>query len=108
MHESMFSQVDFGELQKYLDNDDVTDISYSNNGQLWLKTLSKGIYRVEDSTVDNAFIEKLAFQCANTMGRSFNMANKFLDAESAKISINFVQDEKARKSNAEIIRKTPA
>ena len=108
MHESMFSQVDFGELQKYLDNDDVTDISYSNNGQLWLKTLSKGIYRVEDSTVDNAFIEKLAFQCANTMGRSFNMAHPFLDAESAELRLNFVHDSIARNGIAVVLRKTPA
>ena len=108
MHESMFQQVDFGELKKYLDNDDVTDISYSNNGQLWLKTLSKGIYRVEDSTVDNAFIEKLAFQCANTMGRSFNMAHPFLDAESAELRLNFVHDSVARNGIAVVLRKTPA
>ena len=108
MHESMFSQVDFGELQKYLNDDDVTDISYSNNGQLWLKTLSKGIFRVENSTVDNAFIEKLAFQCANTMGRSFNMAHPFLDAESAELRLNFVHDSIARNGIAVVLRKTPA
>ena len=108
MHDSMFQQVDFGELQKYLDNDDVTDISYSNNGQLWLKTLSRGIYRVEDSTVDNAFVEKLAFQCANTMGRSFNMAHPFLDAESAELRLNFVHDSIARNGIAVVLRKTPA
>ena len=34
-----FTQVDFGAIQEYLDNDDVTDISYSNGGQVWLKTL---------------------------------------------------------------------
>ncbi len=106
--DSMFSQVDFGELQKYLNDDDVTDISYSNNGQLWLKTLSKGIYRVENSTVDNAFIEKLAFQCANTMGRSFNMAHPFLDAESAELRLNFVHDSIARNGIAVVLRKTPA
>ena len=108
MHDSMFSQVDFGELQKYLNDDDVTDISYSNNGQLWLKTLSKGIYRVENSTVDNAFIEKLAFQCANTMGKSFNMAHPFLDAESAELRLNFVHDSIARNGIAVVLRKTPA
>ena len=31
MNDSMFSQIDFGELKQYLENDDVTDISYSNN-----------------------------------------------------------------------------
>ena len=47
MMDSMFSQIDFGPLQEYLKDDDVTDISYGNGGNLWIKTLSRGIYRVE-------------------------------------------------------------
>ena len=103
-----FSQVDFGPIQEYLNNDDITDISYSNGGQVWLKTLSKGVYRVENPAVNNAFMEKMAFQCANTMGKSFNMANPFLDAESAELRMNFVHDSIARNGIAVLIRKTPA
>ena len=103
-----FTQVDFGPLQVFLDNDDITDISYSNNGQVWLKTLSKGVYRVENTGVDNALIEKIAFQCANTMGKTFNMANPFLDAESAELRMNFVHDSIAKNGIALLIRKTPA
>ena len=44
--EEMFTQVDFGPLKQFLDNDDITDISYSNGGQVWLKSLSQGVYRV--------------------------------------------------------------
>ena len=62
--DNIFEEMNFGLLQQYLDNDDVTDISYSNNGQLWLKTLSHGIFRVDNPGVDNAFMEKLAFQCS--------------------------------------------
>lgn len=103
-----FTQVDFGPIQEYLDNDDVTDISYSNGGQVWLKTLSKGVYRVENPAVNNAFMEKMAFQCANSMGKSFNMANPFLDAESAELRMNFVHESIARNGIAVLIRKTPA
>ena len=103
-----FSQVDFGPIQEYLDNDDITDISYSNGGQVWLKTLSKGVYRVENPNVNNAFMEKMAFQCANSMGKAFNMANPFLDAESAELRMNFVHDSIARNGIAVLIRKTPA
>ena len=103
-----FSQVDFGPIQEYLNNDDITDISYSNGGQVWLKTLSKGVYRVENPAVNNAFMEKMAFQCANTMGKSFNMANPFLDAESAELRMNFVHDSIAKNGIAVLIRKTPA
>ena len=103
-----FTQVDFGPIQEYLNNDDITDISYSNGGQVWLKSLSKGVYRVENPAVNNAFMEKMAFQCANSMGKSFNMANPFLDAESAELRMNFVHDSIARNGIAVLIRKTPA
>ena len=103
-----FTMVDFGPIQQYLDNDDITDISYSNGGQIWLKTLSKGVFRTENSAVNNAFMEKMAFQCANSMGKSFNMANPFLDAESDELRMNFVHDSIARNGIAVLIRKTPA
>ena len=106
--DTQFQQVDFGPLKQFLDNDDVTDISYSNGGQVWLKTLSKGVYRVDNTGIDNTLIEKIAFQCANTMGKSFNMANPFLDAESAELRLNFVHDSIARNGVALLVRKTPA
>lgn len=106
--DTQFNQVDFGPLQPLLENDDVTDISYSNNGQVWLKTLSKGVYRIENTGIDNVLMEKIAFQCSNTMGKSFNMANPFLDAESAELRMNFVHDSIARNGIAVLIRKTPA
>lgn len=106
--DSMFNNVDFGPLKKYLDDDDITDVSYSNNGQLWLKSLSKGIYKPETQDVNNAHIEKLAFQCANMMGKTFNMAHPFLDAESAELRLNFVHDSIARNGIALLMRKTPA
>lgn len=108
MHDNMFSQIDFGPVKEYLENDDITDVSYSNGGQVWLKTLSKGIFRVDNPAINNAFIEKLAFQCANAMGKTFNMAHPFLDAESAELRLNFVHDSVARNGVACVMRKTPA
>lgn len=108
MNEGMFTQIDFGPLKEFLEQDDITDISYSNGGQLWLKTLSKGLYRVEKPEVNNAFMEKLAFQCSNVMGKSFNMAQPFLDAEGAELRMNFVHDSVAKNGIACVIRKTPA
>ena len=106
--DNQFQQIDFGPLRQFLDNDDVTDISYSNGGQVWVKTLSKGVFRVENTGIDNTLVEKIAFQCANTMGKSFNMANPFLDAESAELRLNFVHDSIAKNGIACVIRKTPA
>lgn len=108
MHETLFSQIDFGPLLPYLNSDDVTDISYSNNGQIWLKTLSRGIFRVENPEVNNAMMEKLAFQCSNVMGKTFNMAHPFLDSESPELRMNFVHESIATNGIACVIRKTPA
>ena len=108
MNDNMFSQIDFGPLVQYLQNDDITDISYSNGGQIWLKTLSNGLFRVENPAVNNAFMEKLAFQCANVMGKTFNMAAPFLDAEGTELRLNFIHDSIAKNGIAVVIRKTPA
>ena len=108
MNDAVFSQIDFGPLVEFLKDDDITDISYSNGGQLWLKTLSKGVYQVERPDINNAFMEKLAFQCSNVMGKTFNMAHPFLDSESAELRMNFVHDSIATNGIAVLIRKTPA
>ena len=105
---NIFSQMDFGPLSEFLEDDDVTDISYSNGGQVWLKTLSKGVFQVERPDINNPFMEKLAFQCANVMGRTFNMAHPFLDSESAELRMNFVHESIATNGIACLIRKTPA
>lgn len=108
MNDAMFSSIDFGPIGEYLTNDDITDISYSNGGQVHLKTLSRGIFRVENPNVNNAFMEKLAFQCANVMGTTFNMAHPFLDVETAELRLNFVHDSIAKNGIACVVRKTPA
>ena len=103
-----FEQVDFGPLKPYLEDDDVTDISYDNSGQIHLKTLSRGIFRVDNPAINNAFIEKLAFQCSNVMGKTFNMAHPFLDAESAELRLAFIHETVSRNGIACVLRKTPA
>lgn len=103
-----FSNIDFGPLKAYLDDDDITDISYSNGGQLWLKSLSNGVYRADQQNVNNTLIEKIAFQCSNVMGKTFNMAHPFLDSESAELRMNFVHESIARNGIAAVFRKTPA
>lgn len=108
VNDAIFSQLDFGPLEEFLAQDDITDISYSNGGQVWLKTLSRGVYKVERPDVNNALMEKLAFQCSNVMGKTFNMAHPFLDAESTELRLNFVHDSIATNGIACLIRKTPA
>ena len=108
MNEAIFSQLDFGPLKEFLENDDITDISYSNGGQVWLKSLTKGIFQVDRPDINNPMMEKLAFQCSNVMGKTFNMASPFLDAESAELRMNFIHDSISTNGIACVIRKTPA
>ena len=108
MTDTIFSEIDFGPLKEFLEDDNITDVSYSNGGQVWLKTLDKGVYQVVRPEINNALMEKLAFQCSNVMGKTFNMAHPFLDAESAELRLNFVHDSIATNGIACVIRKTPA
>ncbi len=108
MNDTIFQQIDFGPLNVFLTEDDITDVSYTNGGQIWVKSLSKGVYKTEVPGVDNTLMEKLAFQCSNVMGKTFNMAHPFLDAESAELRLNFVHDSIATNGIACVIRKTPA
>ncbi len=108
MNDAIFSQLDFGPIEEFLRDEDITDISYDNNGQVWLKSLTKGVYQVERPEINNALLEKLAFQCANVMGKTFNMAHPFLDAESAELRLNFIHDSIATNGIACQIRKTPS
>ncbi len=108
MNDAIFSQLDFGSLKEFLEDENVTDISYTNGGQIWLKTLDKGVYKVEREGINNSLLEKLAFQCSNVMGTTFNMAHPFLDAESAELRLNFVHESIATNGIACTIRKTPA
>ncbi len=108
MTESIFDKLDFGPFRSLLDNDDITDISYDNNGQIWIRSLTQGSMRVEVEGATPEFVEKLAFQCSNVMGTTFNNAKPFLDAESAELRLNFVHPSIATNGIALVIRKTPA
>ena len=108
MKEAIFSQLDFGPISEFLNDDSITDLSYSNGGQIWVKSLDKGIYKVERPEINNTLMEKLAFQCSNVMGVTFNMAHPFLDAEGSELRLNFVHESIATNGIACVIRKTPA
>ena len=108
MNENIFDKLDFGPFRPLLDDDDITDISYDNNGQIWVRSLTQGSMRVEIEEATPEFVEKLAFQCSNVMGTTFNNAKPFLDAESAELRMNFVHQSIATNGIALVIRKTPA
>lgn len=108
MNGSIFDKLDFGPFRPLLDDDDITDISYDNGGQIWIRSLQQGSMRVEVEGATPEFVEKLAFQCSNVMGTTFNNAKPVLDAESAELRLNFIHESIATNGIALVIRKTPA
>ena len=108
MNDTIFDKLDFGLFEPLIKDDDITDISYCNHGQIWVRSLTQGSKRVEIEGLNDAFVEKLAFQCSNVMGTTFNNAKPFLDAESTELRLNFVHDSIATNGIAVVIRKTPA
>ena len=95
-------------LQTVKTEHEITDISFDNGGQIWVRSLAQGSLRVEVKGATPEFVEKLAFQCSNVMGTTFNNAKPFLDAESAELRMNFVHQSIATNGIACVIRKTPA
>ena len=63
MNNNVFDQIDFGHLKPYLADDDITDISYDNGGQIHLKTLSKGIFRIENPAINDGKASVSMFKC---------------------------------------------
>ena len=108
MDENIFDKLDFGPLKPLLDDDDITDISFCNRGQIWIRSLTQGSIRKQIPGVTAEFMEKLAFQCSNVMGTTFNNAKPFLDAESTELRFNFVHQSIATNGIACVIRKKPA
>ena len=108
MNDSIFDKLDFGLFKPLIDDEDITDISYCNHGQIWVRSLTDGSKRVEVEGLNDSFVEKLAFQCSNVMGTTFNNAKPFLDAESTELRLNFVHESIATNGIAVVIRKTPA
>ena len=108
MNDTIFDKLDFGLFEPLIKDDDITDISYCNHGQIWVRSLTQGSKRVEIEGLNDTFVEKLAFQCSNVMGTTFNNAKPFLDAESTELRLNFVHESIATNGIAVVIRKTPA
>lgn len=106
VNDGSYSGIDFGALQGYFDNTDITDISYNNNGQLWIRSLTNGIYRADQEDVDNGLIEGIASQCCELTGKNFNMGNPFLNLNTANVSMSFIHESVAQNGIAAYFRKT--
>ena len=96
----------FGQLLKYINDDDITDINWSRN--LWVNHLKKGRYKVDSFVLDDSFIQQFYTRISNLMNVQFNKNNPLLEAETENLRISILHESVTNTGISISIRKTPA
>ena len=96
----------FGQLLKYILDDNITDINWSRD--LWVNDLEKGRYKIEDFRLDDTFIQQFYTKISNLMNVQFNKNNPLLEAETDSLRISILHDSVTNTGVSISIRKTPA
>lgn len=96
----------FGQLIKYILDDNITDINWSQG--LWVNDLNKGRYRIEGFMLDDTFIQQFYTKISNLMNVQFNKNSPLLEAETENLRISILHDSVTNTGISISIRKTPA
>nr|DAO53821.1 MAG TPA: Type IV secretion system protein, ATPase, HYDROLASE [Caudoviricetes sp.] len=80
----------FGDLLKYILDDNITDINWSR--ELWINHLEKGRYKVSNFKLDDIFIKQFYTRISNLMNVQFNQNNPLLEAETENLRISILHD----------------
>ncbi|MCR5737788.1 MAG: Flp pilus assembly complex ATPase component TadA [Eubacterium sp.] len=96
----------FGQLLKYILDDDITDINWSR--ELWINDLNKGRYKVEGFRLDEGFIQQFYTKISNLMNLQFNQNHPLLEAETDHLRISILHESVTNTGTSISIRKTPA
>lgn len=102
----MLLELDFGQLQIYVNDPMITDINY-NGSQLWLDHLEKGRYAIDDF-VAHEFMQQLVYKIANLVNLPFNTQSPVIEAETSDLRISILHPSIARGGVSLSIRKTPS
>jgi type IV secretory pathway ATPase VirB11/archaellum biosynthesis ATPase len=70
---------DFGPLWEYIKDDSVTDITLNCDGkELWITSLDKGKYRVDNHGCDRDFVTNFTHRVSNKESKQFNKMEPLL------------------------------
>lgn len=94
----------FGPLQSYIDDDDITDVNFNGN-TLWIDHLQKGRY--EHQVSEKVSMMQLCYQLANYVNQSFNPVHPLVEAEIGDIRISIIHESVAKSGHSLSLRKTP-
>ena len=95
----------FGNLLKFILDENITDINWSQG--LWVNDLNKGRY-IKGFTLDDNFIQQFYTRISNLMNVQFNKNNPLLEAETDNLRISILHDSVTNTGISISIRKTPA
>ena len=96
----------FGQLLKFILDDDITDINWSRG--LWVNDLNKGRYKIDGFQLEDSFIQQFYTRISNLMNVQFNINNPLLEAETDSLRISILHDSVTNTGISISIRKTPA
>ncbi len=96
----------FGQLLKYIRDDNITDINWSQG--LWVNDLKRGRYKIDGFLLDDNFIQQFYTRISNLMNVQFNKNNPLLEAETDNLRISILHDFVTNTGISISIRKTPA
>lgn len=96
----------FGQLLKYILDENITDINWSQG--LWVNDLNKGRYKIHGFCLDDNFIQQFYTRISNLMNVQFNKNNPLLEAETDNLRISILHDSVTNTGISISIRKTPA
>jgi len=98
-------QINWGKLTNYIEDDDVTDIMYSDH-EVWVTKISTGLSKLEIELSDT-FFEVICTKLASNMNAYFNESKPELDAEFNGLRVNAIHKGSAPSGIVVAIRKTP-
>ncbi len=96
---------DFGDLEQYVIDENVTDINW-NGKALWIDDLVKGRF-CSKVILQNQFVSVLSQKISNSVNENFNKYYPLLEAETNKLRISIVHDAVTNTGYSLSIRKTP-
>lgn len=99
-----FIQVNFPEIWKYLEPEDVTDFDF-NNGNLWLSTVDSIPKLVKDEKITKTLMENFAITAGNGVGISLNPRDDTVYSDSDNLRITCVDKSQSPSGISVMIRK---
>ncbi len=96
---------DFGLLEPYIIDENVTDINW-NGKALWIDDICNGRY-CSDIKLDNQFVSVLSQKISNSVNENFNKYYPLLEAETNNLRVSIVHDTVTNTGYSLSIRKTP-